>query len=626
VPPGLDDGDDDTHYSAGVGLLLAGTTFEISTTYRLPQACGDGDIAEWNGASGTWDCGDDDVGGGEAAWLLGGNAGTTPGTDVLGTNDPVSLTLVVDAVPALRLEPGPVPNLVGGDGANQVTAGVAGATIGGGGNTSTPNRVTDEFGTVGGGSGNQAGNNSSSGLDAIYATVGGGQNSTASSSYAAVGGGASNTASGIGATVGGGYQNTASGGYATVGGGTSNTTSDDVTTISGGEHNTASSAYATIGGGTLNTASGIGATVGGGYYNTASGYASTVGGGHFSYAEAEYTTIAGGGPSDPSSNPTTTNNHVYDDYGTIGGGGNNQAGNDDGDSTDDTYTTIGGGEGNTTSRKYATIGGGYYNTADGFVATIGGGWDNTVSSDHTTISGGALNSASGYGATIPGGIANTAQGQYSFAAGRRAKANTDGCFVWGDSTDADFNCGNPDRFMVRATGGVYLYTNSSLNSGLYLSVGGSSWNTYSDRKRKENFEPVDAQALLARLAAIPITTWNYKAQDPAIRHIGPMAQDFNTLLPDLGGEGEKFINTLDADGVALAAIQGLYAQNVSLQAKSTALTEENAALQTRVDDLETRLAALEQAGMPHPAQASTNWWPLAGLVVLAGITVARRHR
>ncbi len=36
-------------------------------------------------------------------------------------------------------------------------------------------------------------------------------------------------------------------------------------------------------------------------------------------------------------NPTTTNNRVYDDYGSIGGGGGNVVGIDDGDSTNQTF-------------------------------------------------------------------------------------------------------------------------------------------------------------------------------------------------------------------------------------------------------------------------------------------------
>nr|MBC8254036.1 tail fiber domain-containing protein [Ardenticatenia bacterium] len=202
------------------------------------------------------------------------------------------------------------------------------------------------------------------------------------------------------------------------------------------------------------------------------------------------------------------------------------------------------------------------------------------------------------------GIFNPAAGDYSLAAGRRAKANNQGCFVWGDSTDADVICSNDNRWVARASGGVYFYTNSGLTSGMYLSAGGSAWNAVSDRERKENFGPVDAQELLARLAENPITTWNYKSQDPAIRHIGPMAQDFNALIDGLGGEGEDYINTLDADGVALAAIQGLYQLSQEQATRIEELETENAALQQQMDSLETRVAALEAGRCPEPVEGS----------------------
>ncbi len=51
-------------------------------------------------------------------------------------------------------------------------------------------------------------------------------------------------------------------------------------------------------------------------------------------------------------------------------------------------------------------------------------------------------------------------------------------------------------------------------------------------------------------------TWNYRSQDAAIRHIGPVAQDFYAAFGV--GEDDRHISTIDADGVALAAIQGLY--------------------------------------------------------------------
>ena len=69
--------------------------------------------------------------------------------------------------------------------------------------------------------------------------------------------------------------------------------------------------------------------------------------------------------------------------------------------------------------------------------------------------------------------------------------------------------------------------------------------------------------MLDRLLALPISTWNLKSQDPSIRHMGAMAQDFRAAFGL--GHSEVGINTIDADGVALAAIQGL---NAKLEARA----------------------------------------------------------
>jgi hypothetical protein len=61
---------------------------------------------------------------------------------------------------------------------------------------------------------------------------------------------------------------------------------------------------------------------------------------------------------------------------------------------------------------------------------------------------------------VPGGYYNTASGNYSFAAGRRAKANHTGTFVWADSTNADFASTGANQFLIRAAGGVGIGTNS----------------------------------------------------------------------------------------------------------------------------------------------------------------------
>ena len=52
--------------------------------------------------------------------------------------------------------------------------------------------------------------------------------------------------------------------------------------------------------------------------------------------------------------------------------------------------------------------------------------------------------------------------------------------------------------------------------------------------------------------------WNYKAQNTAIRHMGPTAQDFRAAFGL--GDFPLRINTIDADGVALAGVKALEAR------------------------------------------------------------------
>ena len=130
--------------------------------------------------------------------------------------------------------------------------------------------------------------------------------------------------------------------------------------------------------------------------------------------------IGGGGASG-------VTNKVTDNYGTVSGGANNRAGDN---------------AGTTSDKQYATVGGGYGNIA------------------------------SGPASTIPGGYLNSTTGAYSLSAGRRAKAEHMGAFVWGDSQDSDFTSTGTNQFLVRALGGVGINTN---NPGSYaLRVNGTA--------------------------------------------------------------------------------------------------------------------------------------------------------
>jgi len=61
---------------------------------------------------------------------------------------------------------------------------------------------------------------------------------------------------------------------------------------------------------------------------------------------------------------------------------------------------------------------------------------------------------------VGGGFYNTASGSYSFAAGRKAKADHTGAFVWADGADAYFASTGNNQFLIRASGGVGIGTSS----------------------------------------------------------------------------------------------------------------------------------------------------------------------
>ncbi|HZR16880.1 MAG TPA: tail fiber domain-containing protein [Verrucomicrobiae bacterium] len=511
-------------------------------------------------------------------WNLTGNAGTTPGVDFLGTTDNQPLMLKVNNVVALNIIPGlSLPNIVAGYGAVKppvLGANVSGVVIAGGGAPSAGfsglgggdfMAAFDDDGVIGGGFGNKVGTDNGDRNDAAFATVGGGIFNGAANFGATVGGGAANLAGGSRAVVAGGNGNQAMGDYSFVGGGFSNTGSGVNATVSGGSQNVGSGTNSTVSGGYGNTSSGFGAVVSGGYQSLSTGIESTVGGGYL----------------------------------------------------------------NQSSSDYATVSGGFQNTSSNLVATVGGGNNN--------VSG-------GYASTVPGGYLNLASGDYSFAAGNRAKAIHQGSFVWADSQNANFNSTANDQFCLRAQGGLQFSTNTSAFFGtqtrqmlnlwgtqygigvqtltLYCrSDGDFSWfkggvhndgvfnpgaggkemmrldsagnlniagtfGSLSDRNVKENFQPVSAREILDKVAALPLTRWNYK-EDKAHEHIGPMAQDFYAAFAV--GLDERHITTVDEGGVSLAAIQGLNQKVEELKAELNRRDAETSELKAHLEALERKI-------------------------------------
>lgn len=519
-------------------------------------------------------------------WLLGGNAGINTNNHFIGTTDARPLEFRANGQRVFRMEAGGdsidpdtevdgAPNIIGGSRYNYVSNGVTGATISGGGavnfnGLACSNRVSGDYGTIGGGAGNRAAN-----------------------TITTIGGGFLNQASDWASTVAGGQENTASGGQSVV---------------AGGGSNTAGGTSSTVGGGFGNTATASGSTVGGGFDNHATGDSSVVAGGNHNDATGEASAIAGG-----------------------------------------SYQTATG--------ENSTIGGGYSNDADGYTSTVGGGYGNAANGQSSTVSGGSDNTAGDLYDTVAGGVGNVASGKFSFAAGTHAMALHRGSFVWADGNGGgvinDFASTGADQFCIRARGGVRLNDLTSLHFGsatrqmlnlfgnnygigvqdstLYfrsndrfswyrfgahadnennpgtagsvlmtltsggLTVNGAFVNA-SDRNKKENFQSVDPTDVLAKVVALPISQWNYRDDEDRSRHLGPMAQDFHAAFGV--GPDEKHIATVDADGVALAAIQGLNKKleetSASDAARIQTLEAENEALEKRLADLETLVSKLSR--------------------------------
>lgn len=556
-------------------------------------------------------------------WRLDGNANTVIGTHFLGTTGNQQLELRANNQRGLLVMPGNVPNVIGGSSNNAVLGGV-GVHIGGG----ASNTVGGSFTFIGGGASNSVAN-------ALYAAIAGGDhNQIATSANAAfIGGGSRNNIEGAAqfATIGGGISNRISSAHSTIGGGVSNQIDSTESTIGGGHHNAidVTAFDSTIGGGARNAilTLSFAATIAGGNANTVSVSSadSTIGGGFRNTIEGTNgnVTIAGGNRNRVGGNSLSSTigggelNQIHDGSGTsvISGGFTNMI------QSTSSSSTIGGGNGNIvgsnapnstiaggdrnvigSNNSHNVIGGGVLNSIGNLSSqsVIAGGNQNTIASsaNDSAIAGGIFNTiaAGASQAFIAGGENNIVSNDNAFAAGNSARANHLGSFVWSDNdTNATVSTA-ANQWTARARGGARFITgiNSSgaITSGVQVVAGGGAWTSLSDRHAKKNFEETDAGAILEKLCAMPVLTWSYKTQDDAIRHIGPTAQDFKAAFGV--GETDTGITTVDADGVALAAIQALCAEVRGQKSEVSKLQTENAGLKAQLDALKARLDAVEK--------------------------------
>mgnify|MGYP000241765596 CR=1 FL=1 len=285
-------------------------------------------------------------------------------------------------------------------------------------------------------------------------------------------------------------------------------------------------------------------------------------------------TIAGGGTSSAPNEVTASSSTVGGGKGNRVTGGQSVIAGGVGNAVSGLQSVVVGGNGNAATGGNAAVGGGASNRASGTMSTVPGGDNNEASGDYATVGGGQDNTASGQHATVAGGTGCSASAPNAFAAGTNASADHEGSFIWSDTSSGGLTSLNPNEFAVSAAGGVYLYTNQSATTGVELPSGSGSWSSASSRALKSNVDPVDAETVLDGVADLEIATWNYDAEGEDVRHMGPMAEDFSAAF-GLGDDDGR-IGTVDADGVAFAAIQ--------------ALSEEVEEKDDRIDDLESTLA------------------------------------
>ena len=153
--------------------------------------------------------------------------------------------------------------------------------------------------------------------------------------------------------------------------------------------------------------------------------------------------------------------------------------------------------------------------------------------------------------------------------GRGARARHPGAVVIGDSTAAEIGSRGPDE--VRSQMPIYA----------------PAFHTTSTQAAKTDVEPVDCEAILDGVRSLPIYRWQFSDLDDG-DHVGPMAEDFHDRF-ELDQSGET-IASVDADGIAMAAIQGLLDRYESTRER---LEDDLKARRERVAALESRLEALE---------------------------------
>jgi hypothetical protein len=221
---------------------------------------------------------------------------------------------------------------------------------------------------------------------------------------------------------------------------------------------------------------------------------------------------------------------------------------------------------------------GTVNTAIGFEALE----DNTTGNANTAIGAFALSD-------------NTTGGNNTASGASALLSNTTGEFNTAIGAFADVAAGNLTNATAIGAEAVVNASNKIRLGSTAVTVieGQVAFTAVSDKTTKENFQPVDGEAVLRKIRGLALSSWNFIGHDPhAFRHYGPMAQDFFAAFGHDGvGQigSETTINAGDMAGILMSAVQALEQRTAELQQKEAQM----AVLESKLEAVTARLEALE---------------------------------
>ena len=118
------------------------------------------------------------------------------------------------------------------------------------------------------------------------------------------------------------------------------------------------------------------------------------------------------------------------------------------------------------------------------------------------------------------------------------------------------NSTSGDYWQVGPDGNSNFLVYNQSGTGVWLASGGTGWNSSSDKRLKSNITPLTGA--LTKLSAIKGVTFHWKDKsEAATEHIGVIAQDVQTVYPQLVGTDYRGMLGVDYAGLVVPLIEAV---------------------------------------------------------------------